>query len=209
MTYEQAIEIIHSLGFASKMPCHTYSISARNCHRGGMLRQVEGSVCSKCYAMRGNFARPTIQEGLNKRQEAMQHPKWTEAMALVLTYKEHSGHFRWFSSGDLQSLADLIKICDVCRRTPHIKHWLPTHEVGILGAFKRAGFTYPTNLTVRLSGDMINKEPPKALLKNLGVVGGAVNTHTYSCPSSKQDNECRTCRKCWDKRVKMVTYKKH
>lgn len=209
MTFDEASTIVHSLGTASKMPCFAFSTSARDCKRGGKLRSVAGSVCSKCYAHRGNFARPTIQANLKARSNAMEHPQWPEAMAFMLTAKEHSGHFRWFASGDLQSLGDLLKICDVAKRTSHIKHWLATHEVGILAAFKRAGFVYPKNLIVRLSGDMLEKKPAASLLQSLGVLGSAVSKSSYTCPASTTDNECRTCRKCWSKRTLIVTYKRH
>lgn len=210
MTLEEAETIIHSLGVASKMPCHTYSTSAKDCQRGGKLHEIEGSVCSHCYARRGNFGRPAIQTGLRARAEAMKHPLWSEAMGIVLTAKEHSNYFRWFSSGDLQNLGDLLKICDVCKRTPHIKHWLPTHEVGILGAFKRAGFEYPKNLTVRLSADMLDKKIPRSLLKSLGVQGGEVSTTgKHTCPSSTQENMCQTCRLCWHHSKPIVVYKYH
>lgn len=209
MTLDEATTIIHSLGHASKMPCYTYSTSAKSCKRGSKLNRVKGSVCSKCYARKGNFARPTVQLGLNARMDAMSNPKWVEAMVLVLQFKEHSGHFRWFSSGDLQDLTDLIKICEVCRGTPHIKHWLPTHEIGILGEFKRAGFKYPDNLVIRLSADMIDKPVNLTVTRKLGVLAGNVSTTQFNCPSSKQENMCQMCRMCWDKKTEAVTYKFH
>jgi hypothetical protein len=209
MTFEEAIQIIHSLGYASKMPCWTYSVSAKKCKRGRKLRKIKGSVCNKCYAARGNFIRPTIQAGLDKRMESMLHPQWSEAMGVVLTMKEHSGFFRWYSSGDLQSISDLHKICDVCIRTPHITHWLPTHEVGILGEFKRLGFKYPNNLVVRLSADMIEANPNTQVMTKLGVLGSAVSKANFTCPSYKTDNMCGTCRFCWDKTIPIVTYKYH
>jgi ribosomal protein L40E len=209
MTLEEALKIIHSLGEATKMPCYTYSISAWNCHRGSKLRKIPGSVCNKCYAIRGNFARPTVQRVMNARQEAMDHPLWVPAMVIVLNAWETSGYFRWFASGDLQGLGVLLKICAVARQTPHIRHWLPTHEVGILGAFKRAGFTYPKNLVVRLSSDMIEAKPSKSVMKNLGVLGGAVSKVKWNCPAPKQENMCQQCRKCWYKDVSVVTYKYH
>jgi len=209
MDLETALQIIHSLGYATKMPCYTYSTSAYDCNRGSKLRLVPGSVCNKCYARRGNFARPTIQAGLKARASAMDHPQWCEAMGIVLTCEEHSGHFRWYSSGDMRNLGDLLKICDVAKRTPHIRHWLPTHEIGILAAFKRAGFVYPSNLVVRLSADMIEQKPSGAMLERLGVLGGAVSKKRWNCPASTQDNNCGTCRKCWLKSVRVVTYKYH
>lgn len=209
MTFEDALKVIHSLGYATKMPCYTYSISAWDCNRGGKLRDIPNSVCHKCYAIRGNFARPNIQKGLNARREAIDNPLWAEAMIVVLMTKEHSGHFRWFSSGDLQSLGMLLKICKVVNGTPHIKHWLPTREVNILRAFKRAGFTFPDNLTVRVSADLLETAPPATMLKKLGVVGSSVSKTHSTCPASQTNNHCTQCRACWDKNIPLITYPYH
>lgn len=209
LTFDAALAIIHSLSEVSKMPCYSYSTDARHCHRGGKLQKVPGSVCNKCYALRGNFVRPTVRFHLNAREEAMNHPHWVPAMVLVLQVKEQSGFFRWFASGDLRNLGDLLKICAVAKQTPHIRHWLPTHEVGILSAFKRAGFTYPKNLVVRLSADMIDQKPSRALMARLGVLGGAVSKRKWSCPAYTTFGQCCSCRKCWQKSVPVVTYKYH
>jgi len=209
MDVETALTIIHSLGNASKMPCYCYSISAHTCKRGRKLAKIPNTVCSKCYAVRGNFARPTIQKHLDLRQEAMKHPLWADAMIVVLNHFEYSGYFRWFASGDLQSLQDLINICKIARGTPHIRHWLPTHEVSILGEFKRLGLTYPRNLVVRLSADFIEQKPSKGLMKKLGVLGGAVSKKKWNCPASSQNHTCGQCRECWHRSTPVVTYKYH
>lgn len=210
MTLELALTIIGGpLQTATKMPCYTYSISAKACKRGGKLYKVPGSVCNKCYARRGNFVRPTIQISLDRRMVATEHPLWVDAMVVVLNACEFSGFFRWFASGDLQSLGHLVKICEVVKRTPHIKHWLPTHEIGILGAFKRAGFEFPSNLTVRLSADMLEQQPNPKTMSDLGIVGGAVSKQQWNCRAPQQENRCQACRVCWDKRVRVVTYKYH
>jgi hypothetical protein len=148
-------------------------------------------------------------ESLSARLAAVDHPRWVEAMAHLLNETEVSGYFRWFSSGDLQSLEMLVKICAVCRKTPRIRHWISTREVGILGDFARAGFTFPDNLVVRYAADMIEEEPPRNLMEKLGVLGAAVSRENPDCPARNQGNVCGSCRRCWDKRVKIVTYEYH
>lgn len=209
MLFEKALEIVRGLGRASKMPCRAFSISAWRCKRGSKLRHIPGSICNKCYAIRGHFARPSVQNVLHARQDAMSHPLWAPAMAVVLKHEERSGFFRWYASGDMQSLEDAVKICRVVRATPHLQHWLPTHEVGILGEFKRRGYKWPKNLTVRLSADMLEDKPSASVMKRLGVRGGAVSKQTFDCPAYSQGGTCGSCRRCWDKRVSVVTYKYH
>lgn len=209
MTLDESLAITGNLGTASKLPCHTWSISAKKCKRGNKLRKIKGSVCSLCYAARGRFNYPTVKTKIAKNLVSINNPKWVEAMAIVINAFENSGYFRFFSSGDIQSLGMLIKICAVCRLTPHIKYWLPTHEVGIIGAFKRAGFGFPENLTVRLSADMLEDVPSESLMTSLGVLGGGVSKTNYNCVAPKQDNMCQKCRLCWNKDVKVIVYKQH
>ena len=210
MILENALKIIHRLSDVSKMPCYSYATSAWHCKRGSKLKKIPGSVCNKCYAMRGNFCRPTIQAILMAREVAMTGPLWAEAMVIVLKAYEQSGYFRWFASGDLQSLGDLLKICYVAEHTPRIKHWLPTHEVEILAEFKRGGFNYPPNLIVRLSGDMIDKKPSPGLSKRLGVLRSSVSRVAWNCEAPQnEETKCMSCRKCWHKSVSIITYKYH
>jgi len=209
LTLEEAQEIVGSIGHASKMPCYTYSLPAKNCHTGSQLREIPNSVCSKCYALRGNFARPTVIAHMEKRLRSINDPKWVDAMVLVIQKLEYSGVFRWHASGDIQNLGHLIKIAEIARRLPKITFWLPTRELPILNAYVNAGFKFPKNLIVRLSAAMIEAQPPKEVMKRLGVLGSAVSKEKWDCPASSQNNQCLDCRRCWDKNVPIVTYKYH
>jgi hypothetical protein len=209
MTLVESNSIVGNLASATKMPCQTYSLPARSCHVGSKLHDIPGSVCSKCYALRGNFSRPTVLNAMQKRLDSIKDPRWVEAMVTAIKDTEFSGFFRWHSSGDLQDLGHLIKICEVARRLPRIKFWLPTREIGILTAFKNAGFTFPSNLIVRFTATMIEQRPPDAIMDRLGVLGAAVSKVEWNCPAPDQENKCMTCRQCWDKRHKVVTYKYH
>lgn len=209
MTLIEAQAITGKLSEPSKMPGYAFAIPATLCLTGGKLRGIEGSVCNKCYAMAGFYRYPNVIKSLTKRLKAVEHPLWVEAMALHISTLETSGYFRWFASGDLQSLGMLVKICEVCRRTPKIKHWLSTREVGILHAFNNAGFKYPDNLVVRLSATMIEDKPNTSTLKSLKINGSAVSKEKWNCPSSAQDNMCKDCRKCWWHSIPIVTYRYH
>ena len=210
MTLSEAISIIGGpLSEASKMPCHVFSLPTSSCKRGSVLRNLPGSVCSKCYAQRGHFCYAHVQHKLNDKLKAINHPLWAQAMVLVLWIKERSGFFRWFSSGDLQSIEHLRNICKVARSTPHIQHWLATREVGALRGFFRQGYTLPDNLTVRLSSDFFEEKPNLKDFEKFGIVGSSVSQINFNCPASTQGNNCKNCRMCWDKKVKIVTYKRH
>ena len=134
----------------------------------------------------------------------------------ILATKER--WFRWFDSGDLQTVENLARIVRICERTPDVMHWLPTKEYGIVNAYFNRGGEIPSNLTVRPSGYKMDAPPPQFRGKSWQAMA-SLPTSTVStkhgtevgsvCPSSQQNNECRDCRNCWSKEVKNVTYLAH
>ena len=92
--------------------------------------------------------------------------------------------------------------------TPEVKHWLPTREAGILKSFYKKGGSLPGNLAVRASATMIDGKPHK----NLGLTSTGHKDKApigFSCPAGKQDNECKTCRACWNININNVSYAAH
>jgi len=209
MTIDEAWKLVAGLSTPSKMPCYGYSIPAKQCITGMKLRNVEGSVCSKCYAMKGNYSFPVIQDCLERRFQSLTNPLWVEAMVTLINGKESSGFFRWHDSGDLQSVQHLANICHVATLTPEIKHWLPTREYSIVSEYLDSGEKIPENLVIRLSALKINGPAPVNLAKRLGVTVSGVKETGFNCPASLQDNKCVRCRLCWDKNTFQVDYKKH
>ena len=139
---------------------------------------------------------PIQKAAMERRLASLTHPRWVEAMTKLVKKKKH---FRWHDSGDIQSVWHLINIFKVCRRTPNTKHWLPTQERKYLPLG-----SYPDNLVIRLSNAKNNTKPGNGWTHWSTVVdkGG-------DCPASKQGNICGSCRRCWSRDVKHVTYPKH
>ena len=48
-----ALKLVGGLSKPSKMPGWAYGIPAKECKTGSKLRQVKGSTCEKCYALKG------------------------------------------------------------------------------------------------------------------------------------------------------------
>ncbi len=209
MTSTELLEFVGGLSAPSKMPCHGYSILARHCKTGAKLRDVKNSICSKCYALKGRYAFPNVQNALERRFASLDNPLWVQAMAMVINKKEKSGFFRWHDSGDLQSVAHLQKIVDVCNLTPTIKHWLPTREYGMVADFVRGGGVIPSNLTIRFSALTFDGAAPVSAAKRLGVQVSSASATGFNCPASTTGNKCADCRACWNKETFDVTYKKH
>ena len=80
-----------------------------------------------------------------KRLEAIKHPQWVNAMAVQINSKK-TKYFRWHDSGDIQDVEHLLKIFEVCKLSPDVKHWMPTREAWTKEYLDQA----PDNLTISI-----------------------------------------------------------
>ena len=200
---KQAIEITGGISNPSKMPGHSFSIPASRCTTGSKLRKVPGSVCSMCYALKGNYTRfPNVEKALEKRYQLLDHPQWVDAMVLLIS-KTVDRYFRWHDAGDIQSVEHLNNIFAVCRLTPQVKHWLPTRETRIVKEISPDDV--PANLVIRMSSHMVDQAPVKWWPHTSTVV----SDHSQTCPAPNQGNKCQDCRTCWDSSVESVSYSAH
>jgi hypothetical protein len=117
-----------------------------------------------------------------------------------LLQSKKSKYFRWHDSGDVQDLKHLAKIFKVARRTPDVKHWMPTREAWVKPYLQYA----PDNLVIRFSMPMVN-QPAAASWPHTSTVV----TTGRTCPAPDQGNACGSCRACWDKNVKNIAYGQH
>jgi hypothetical protein len=209
MTPKQALDFIGGLSEPSKMPCFGFSIPAWLCKTGAKLRNAENTVCSKCYALKGRYAFPNVKNALLRRFNGIKKKLWVDAMVVAISSHEASGFFRWHDSGDIQSVAHLKKICEIAKRLPNVKFWLPTREYSFVSKYVKQYGPIPDNLTIRLSALLVNGQPPVSIAKRLNCVTSGVSDTGFTCPSSTQGNKCLTCRACWDKNVANVNYKTH
>lgn len=210
MTLQIAEAVTGKLSKPSKMPGFAYSIPAQACGVGSKLRGVAGSICSKCYALKGRYVFSNVKKALARRLESLSHPLWTDAMAFLIN-QAAVNVFRWHDSGDIQSLEHLERIADVCRLTPDVRHWLPTREYAIVTAYKDKHGAFPDNLNIRLSAYMVDGPLPMGAADRLGVTVSGVTSDPakVTCPAYKQGGVCGSCRACWDKNTKEIYYPKH
>ena len=197
MLKKEASRITGGLSAPGKMPEGAYSIPASACQTGAKLALVPGTPCHGCYALKNRYIMPIQAAALRRRLASLDHGSWTTAMATLIKGKKH---FRWHDSGDIQSVDHLKKIFEVCNNTPATMHWLPTQERKYLPLG-----SYPANLTIRLSNAKNNTAPGQAWTHWSTVVDKGF----HSCPAQSQGNVCGTCRACWSRDVKHVTYPKH
>ena len=199
MNTKEAWALVGGLSKPSKMPGWSIGIPAKECKTGGKLQHVEGSVCFDCYALKGCYIFAVVQAAQYKRLEAINHPDWVQAMATLINSKKPDV-FRWHDSGDVQDEAHLNKIFEVCRLTPSKRHWMPTREAWIKDHMEAA----PANLVIRFSSPMVDQGPVTSWPNT-----STVSTKSRTCPAPDNNNECGTCRACWDPLVKNIEYGKH
>jgi hypothetical protein len=183
------------------MPGWSYGLPAAECKTGQLLVDVVGSTCEGCYATKGCYVFPVVQAAQYRRLESIVKPEWVDAMALLINSKKPDV-FRWHDSGDVQDVAHLYKIFEVCELSPEKRHWLPTREAWTNKYLDQA----PGNLTIRFSMPMVDQEPAGSWLNTSTVVTLAGGR---TCPAPDQGNVCGDCRACWDPSVKNVAYGKH
>ena len=69
------------LGKTSKMRGYSFGLDARNCITGSKLRKIENSVCSKCYALKGNFNFPSVIKGKATNLKHLNAPYFVDIMS--------------------------------------------------------------------------------------------------------------------------------
>ena len=215
MLIKEAKRICGSLSKPGKMPCVGYGLPTDRCNNGGILQGIKGSVCEFCYAdHRGNYIFKNVQLALEKRYQSIVNPRWVDAIVTLISRNRRGDtkFFRWHDSGDLKDADHLAKICEVARRLPDVKFWLPTKEYKLVREYFAVN-ACPQNLTVRLSMPYVDM---KAAAPNFTkayryaeVFSTTPNPLSWRCPAPTQDNKCGACRACWKGQLWAVTYHKH
>jgi len=223
MLVKDAKELVGGLSDVSKMPGGSFNLNALDCKTGAKLVKVKGSVCADCYALGGNYTRyEVVPIAQARRLERLENPGWGKAMA-KLTAKGKP--FRWFDSGDVQSLSMLIKIVAVAMLNPQQKYWLPTKEYKIVSTYRKQGGIVPNNLVIRVSAPMINQRlsdvygnTSMVITKIVGDVFICDAAHTMKngqkVETITKENKsllghCGDCRACWNPNVKVTAYPIH
>ncbi len=235
MNKKQANTILGGLSNTSKMPCKSLGLPASECITGSKLRSIPGSICSTCYAHKGLYGFPVVQQAQHTRLAAWHvlDPKdWETAIIAAIG---SDPFFRFFDSGDLQSGTMLHSICNIARNLPDCQIWLPTKESRIVSEYCKDN-RIPKNLVIRLSATMVGGAPKQHIPS--GCYTSTVHSvkghplHSRECLAyrtvksgkvyglrdykrSKNSGEkidfgyCGDCRACWSKRTANVSYPQH
>lgn len=220
------MQVIGGLSWPSKMPGAAFGLPPEACNVGARMAAIPGTVCSACYAMRGQYSFGDATAAQQRRLLLLygtDATTWVNAFVRVLE-KARVDFFRWHDSGDIQGVWHLQRIVDVCRATPHIRHWLPTREIAVVREYQAqaraqqaAGLDagiFPPNLVVRISGNKPDQPAPQVE----GCTTAAVYTagkipvqgeacHAYDVNGKMRPEGCGDCRLCWSD--KAVAYPFH
>ena len=205
---KEAVAICGSLSKPSKMPGHAYSLPAANCRIGSLLQKLRGTVCGRCYALRGRYLFPVVRNAMQRRLASLTHPRWVEAITTLIRRSGHR-YFRWHDSGDIQNLQHFENIIAVCRNLPSVKFWLPTREYQTVEAYRRMGGQIPGNLCIRYSAHLVDGPPPLRYGLPVSIVcskAAQAPPGTHHCRAATRHNRCGRCRACWNPLVQIVVF---
>jgi len=206
------------------MPGTTFALDAFQCDVGGRLAEIEDSVCSNCNMRHLQKRITNAQLSYQRNQERTETTllsdgpeAWADAAAFQLKALGQSEN-RLLASGDLPKgeLGRLLleAFALLALKTPAIKHWCATREVGtvITWCKSKPNQSIPDNLVIRVSSPMINDAPinglPKSILTST-VHKGDAEPHGFGCESMINNFKCGDCRACWDSSVPNVSYQWH
>ena len=165
-------------------------------------------ACAGCYATDGTYRFANVKNSRAHNKKDWQRLAWSDDMVEEL---EKDDYFRWFDSGDMYTLALAEKILDVMKRTPWVKHWLPTRMYKF-PKFRQVltDMQALKNVSVRFSSDSVTGEYTKGLHGSVIVpTPDDAKRGVKLCGAYDNNGQCGPCRACYDKRVKVIAYPAH
>jgi hypothetical protein len=165
-------------------------------------------ACKGCYATTGNYRFENVKAPRRHNKEDWQRLDWCDDMVQELNKDRF---FRWFDSGDAYALGLAEKILEVMKRTPWVKHWLPTrmHKFPKFALVLQQMAALP-NVSVRFSSDSVTGEYTKKLHGSVIIPTAAdVKKGMTLCRAYENAGKCSGCRACYDKKVKVIAYPAH
>ena len=198
------------LSKASKMPCRSWSLQALETCPASV--KPDGSLvdaCKGCYATTGNYNFPNVKAPRLHNREDWKREEWVEDMVAEL---DNDRYFRWFDSGDLYDIRLARKVLEVMKRTPWVKHWLPTRMykftkfVSVLDQMEAL-----PNVVVRKSSDSVHGETIEGKTTSTIIpVDDSVQYASFTiCKAYERDGKCGSCRACWSKEENVIAYPAH
>ena len=197
------------LSKAGKMPCRSWSLQAIDTCPASIGSDGElVDACKGCYATTGNYRFPNVKKPREHNREDWQRDSWVDDMVAEL---DNDRYFRWFDSGDMYHIKLARKMLEVMKRTPWVRHWLPTrmHKFAKFAPVIQEMNNLP-NVVVRLSSDsVIGETIPGANTSTIIPTPEKATEEMTVCEAYSRAGKCGPCRKCWDKDTAVIAYPAH
>ena len=197
------------LSKAGKMPCRSWSLQAIDTCPASIGSDGElVDACKGCYATTGNYRFPNVKKHREHNKADWQRDSWVDDMVAEL---DNDRYFRWFDSGDMYHIKLARKMLEVMKRTPWVRHWLPTrmHKFAKFAPVIQEMNNLP-NVVVRLSSDsVIGETIPGANTSTIIPTPEQATAEMTVCEAYSRDGKCGPCRKCWDKDTAVIAYPAH
>ena len=197
------------LSKAGKMPCRSWSLQAIDTCPASIGSDGElVDACKGCYATTGNYRFPNVKKPREHNREDWQRDSWVDDMVAEL---DNDRYFRWFDSGDMYHIKLARKMLEVMKRTPWVRHWLPTrmHKFAKFAPVIQEMNSLP-NVVVRLSSDsVIGETIPGANTSTIIPTPEQATTEMTVCEAYSRDGKCGPCRECWNKDTAVIAYPAH
>jgi hypothetical protein len=197
------------LSKASKMPCRSWSLQALvTCPASKDANGELVAACAGCYATTGNYNFPNVKAPREHNKDDWKRSQWVDDMVNEL---DSDRYFRWFDSGDLYDIRLARKVLEVMKRTPWVRHWLPTrmHKFDKFVPVLNEMQSLP-NVVVRLSSDGVNGETIEGVTTStITPTSEQAPKNATVCEAYERDGKCGQCRACWNKDVSLVAYVAH
>lgn len=187
----------------------SWSLEARETCPGS-INPATGQLvpaCAGCYAVGGNYRFANVRAPRQENRDDWKRDEWVADMVAAL---RNDRYFRWFDSGDCYALPLAVKILEVMRATPDVKHWLPTrmHKFPKFADVLAAMEALP-NVVVRRSSDSVTGEFTPGLHGSTIVPDTAPRDGVTLCHAATNAGKCGPCRACYSKDIAVVGYLAH
>lgn len=121
---------------------------------------------------------------------------------------------RWFDSGDIPEYDFFVRMVELCKKTPDVKHMAFTKKYEIVNEYIDKNGKLPDNLNVVFSAwhKLWNVPNPHGLAIayvdfNDKSLNPEIPKNAFVCPG--RESTCSACGACWSKKLKAVVFKQH
>lgn len=187
-------------------PVKSWSLPA-----GGSCPGSKGvEVCKSCYAKGGFYHMPIVKAAREHNIQSYKHKDFVPNMVKAIGKDKY---FRFFDSGDIESVNLADKIHQICKLCPQTHFWVPTRsdKLSVIQSYTQKLSSLP-NVAMRPSADNIGLKSERP-----GVVSWVINKEDileaikqgiHICPVTiTSQTSCDTCTMCYtDQKVAYVLH---